>query len=762
MEWFRAGGDHKGVNLVLGFDKPLRTWPRLAQRLVALVLIGVLSVSMVGCGSSVKRPTKVSNVAPGAQASLAGSISEVSPPAVIQELRQELEVYQPQVKILSPKANELIKDDRVTVRFQVRDLPLFKSKEFGLGPHLHVWLDDQPYQAVYDADESLVLADLAPGTHTIRAIASRPWHELFKNEGAYAQVTFHVFTKTPNYNPDAKQPLITYSRPQGSYGAEPIMLDFYLTNVPLHLIAQQRSDDAIKDWRIRATVNGQSFVFDEWQPIYLKGFDRGKNWVQLELLDEDGSAIANVFNNTVRIVSYEPGGRDTLSRLVRGELTAAAAKGIVDPNYIPAPPEPKPTPTPISTPSATPSPSPRPESPIPAATPTLIPTVTPAAKSADPESTAPSSPTPNPTPARTPSPEPSPAPRVPASLPSPSPGSSKVPSPATDAAEDTTPTPKASPSPAVAPRAKPKPEGGKGLLNRFRRGVAEEQTGEPEPAGESKSQLRSRRVPVVPIPAEPIPAEPVPAAIPTGIAPPPSMKPNMAKPGIAKPDAEAEETPKPKATEADQPIEAPAPAIAPLPVRPTASPSVKSKSAEPKPQERSPSDPSLVEEETQAEPKVEPNPAPLVQPSPSVAPTPRNRFFNQLRQKASEAMESVSKLKPEPKTTPSTNLPSDRPVAPSELPTEPTLERSLRPAPQIREAPPSVVPTATPSPAAVAPAPEVIPTRPVQPNTSTPTPPVSSTPSPKPINPSASEVDQSKIPVPNLTAPAAALSIAVE
>jgi len=33
------------------------------------------------------------------------------------------------------------------------------------------------------------------------------------------------FTKTPDNNPDA-EPLLTYSRPKGSYGAEPILLDF--------------------------------------------------------------------------------------------------------------------------------------------------------------------------------------------------------------------------------------------------------------------------------------------------------------------------------------------------------------------------------------------------------------------------------------------------------------------------------------------------------------------------------------------------------
>jgi hypothetical protein len=260
-----------------------------------------------------------------------------------------LEIHQPQVKILSPRPDEVFKDNSVTVRLQVQDFPAFKNEDLGMGPHLHVILDNQPYRAVYDPSEPLVFEDLTPGTHTIRAFASRPWHESFKNEGAFAQTTFHIFAKTPDNTPDPNQPLLTYSRPQGEYGAEPVMLDFYLNNVPLHLIAQERPDDDVKDWKIRCTINGESFEFDEWQPIYLKGLKPGKNWVQLELLDEDGNPFSNAFNNTVRVITYTPNGTDTLSKLVRGELSAVEARGIVDPNYVPPAPAPEPIPEPEET-----------------------------------------------------------------------------------------------------------------------------------------------------------------------------------------------------------------------------------------------------------------------------------------------------------------------------------------------------------------------------------------------------------------------------
>ncbi|WP_306297397.1 hypothetical protein [Cylindrospermopsis raciborskii] len=270
--------------------------------------------------------------------------SEVSPPQVIQELESDLEPYQPQVSIVNPILDQVIEENSVAVRFQVRDLPIFKHPQFQLGPHLHVILDNQPYIPVYDVNIPLVLKDLSAGTHTLRVFASRPWHESFKNEGAYAQTTFHVLTKSSDNNPDPNLPVLTYSRPNGNYGAEPIMLDFYLGNAPLHTGAQENLEGEesnvgsnIGNWRIRCTINGESFVLDNWETIYLKGFKPGKNWVELEFLDNEGNPVKNVFNSTVRMIDYQPGGQDTLSKIVRGEVTAQEVRGIVDPNYVETP-----------------------------------------------------------------------------------------------------------------------------------------------------------------------------------------------------------------------------------------------------------------------------------------------------------------------------------------------------------------------------------------------------------------------------------------
>jgi hypothetical protein len=329
-----------------------------------LVLLTVFNLSLIGCSDRIETPLSIPE-----QPSIsinAGKLLEVAPVATIQKLRQSLDRYQPQVSILNPQAEQLFEDTAVPVQLQVRDLPIFKDDELQMGPHLKLILDNEPAQEVYNIDEPVILENLTPGTHTIRVFASRPWHESFKNEGAYAQTTFHVLTKTGTNKPDPSLPLLTYSYPQGEYGAEPILLDFYLTNAPLHLAAAENS--ALADWRIRVTINGQSFVLDSWQPVYLTGFEKGKNWIQLEFLDGNGDRVDNAFNTTVRLLSYNPKIQDTLSKLMKGDLSLEYARSIIDPTYnaklvpttSPTPtvePEVTPEPTPTVEPEVTPEPS---------------------------------------------------------------------------------------------------------------------------------------------------------------------------------------------------------------------------------------------------------------------------------------------------------------------------------------------------------------------------------------------------------------------
>jgi hypothetical protein len=334
-------------------------WKLVSQLVGSCLALMIVAIGITSCEQSTATTANSSMIAASnpALTSTDGPLLEVNTPASIARLAPSLEKYQPQIQILSPKPDEILSDDRVTVKLKVTDLPLFKQPELGLGNHLHVILDKQTYQGVYDLSQPLVFKNLAAGTHSLRVFASRPWHESFKNEGAYAQVTFNVLTKTGENNPDPQQPLLTYSRPAGTYGTEPIMLDYYLTNAPAHLVAQG-SQDRLPDWRIRVTVNEQRFILDQWAPVYLQGFKQGKNWVRLELIDDRGNPIPNVYNDTTSIVTYDPRTKDALASLIRDEIDPNLARKLIDPDYVVTKPilSPSIVPTPVIT--STPSPAP--------------------------------------------------------------------------------------------------------------------------------------------------------------------------------------------------------------------------------------------------------------------------------------------------------------------------------------------------------------------------------------------------------------------
>ena len=335
---------------------------KLVTQVVGSMLVLMLAIGMTSCDRSTtaKMPDESVEInSVDALATTDGPLSEVNIPASIAKLAPNLDKFQPRVKIISPQPDRVLNDDRVDVKLQVSDLPIFKNPELGLGNHLHVILDKQTYQGVYDLNQPLVFKNLAAGTHTLRVFASRPWHESFKNEGAYAQVTFHVLTKTAENNPDPQQPLLTYSRPTGIYGAEPIMLDYYLTNAPTHAGANATSE-RIPDWKIRATVNNQQFTIDRWTPVYLQGFKPGKNWVRLELVDDRGHPLPNIYNDNTSIITYDPQAKDTLAKLVSGELDPHLAGALIDPNYVATKPELVPIPVATPAPVQVPTPSPTP------------------------------------------------------------------------------------------------------------------------------------------------------------------------------------------------------------------------------------------------------------------------------------------------------------------------------------------------------------------------------------------------------------------
>jgi hypothetical protein len=289
------------------------------RSIVGLILSFALAVWLVACGGKASKVSRVNTL----------SISEVSPPAEIVRLNRSLDRYMPQVTIVSPKSDQILDSTDVKVEVAVKDLPIFQSP-LGLGNHIDVVLDEREPQEIYDLSRPALFQNVHPGTHTVRVFASRPWDESFKNEGAYAQTTFHVLTRTGEHVPRTDTPVLTYHSPLGTVGSDTVLLDFYLHNAPVPASLLDSKEPS--SWQIRATVNGDSFTIEDWHPLYLKGLKPGKNWIKLEFLDNVGNPLPNITNSIAQIITYDPQHKDTKSLLWQGQVIPTI-DAIVDPNY---------------------------------------------------------------------------------------------------------------------------------------------------------------------------------------------------------------------------------------------------------------------------------------------------------------------------------------------------------------------------------------------------------------------------------------------
>ena len=312
-----------------------------AQKSVLITLVIFVAALIAGCQSTNENgsTTATTTVSPP----VAQELTVVSRPQAIQDMmkaRGEQDQAKPTLKVLSPANNATINGSTVEVKLELGgDLKGYmphKDPATGKGNHIHVILDNQPYEAYYELGQPFELRNVGEGKHTLRVFPSRPWHESFKNDGAFQIVTFNVKgggdaskptttnkgetmaspTKSPaaNSSPtparegkdmarsnagdvDLTKPLLTYSRPKGEYSGadtDAIMIDFWLVNGKLG-----------GDYRVRYSIDGGDPKFiDTWDPIWLTGWANGKHTVKLELVDKNGQAVENGgYNSTTREIN---------------------------------------------------------------------------------------------------------------------------------------------------------------------------------------------------------------------------------------------------------------------------------------------------------------------------------------------------------------------------------------------------------------------------------------------------------------------------
>ena len=192
--------------------------------------------------------------------------------------------------------NELNSESELEFLFDVKNYELGAQTEHEFqyslanskkGQHIHLIINNNPYSAHYT---NKFKKKLDPDNGVILAFLSRSYHESVKNKNAYIFTQYGDLEKI-----DLDKQYLFYSRPKGTYTGQDtkkLLLDFYLINTTISKNGN----------KVRATINDEEFLIDEWSPYYIEGLPKGEVKIKLELINSSGELIDSPFNPSIRTV----------------------------------------------------------------------------------------------------------------------------------------------------------------------------------------------------------------------------------------------------------------------------------------------------------------------------------------------------------------------------------------------------------------------------------------------------------------------------
>jgi hypothetical protein len=232
-----------------------------------------------------------------AQAAHQGSLPADAKPADWPGFMMAGPTGQVSLKFTAPTDNQAVSGNSIAPTFNITGYPIYMDSARNKGQHIHVILDNEPYEADYNPNAPFSPANgkfnnLAPGTHTLRAFPSREWHESIKQtSGAFDFIVFNVGQPTAT-DVNKGAPLLTYSRPKGDYKWEDhpngVMLDFYVTNANLG-----PTDHKVKYTLSKDGKEVKTETLTAWQPVWWpwSALQEGEYKVLIELLDKDNKPV---------------------------------------------------------------------------------------------------------------------------------------------------------------------------------------------------------------------------------------------------------------------------------------------------------------------------------------------------------------------------------------------------------------------------------------------------------------------------------------
>lgn len=273
-----------------------------------------------------------------------GKLQEVAPPGAVQQLRQNLQQHRPSLRLIDPSNDSIVTSDALELRFEIDDWPLSSDPELGLGPHVVLQIDNRAPLRLSESNGNRLkvrIDDLEAGSHRFSAWAAYPWGEAVQAPGASVQGRVHLWQKLQGTQPERDAPWLVPVSPAGEQGLQPLLVDWLIWNAPLQNL---REGDG--RWRLRISIDGDSFLVDHQEALWLKGSNgAGNHDIQMELLNGLGEPITPVFNNQLIHLKAPSGPKPGWMRPRLTESQLARLSGSPEPEapaVVESPPEPPP------------------------------------------------------------------------------------------------------------------------------------------------------------------------------------------------------------------------------------------------------------------------------------------------------------------------------------------------------------------------------------------------------------------------------------
>ena len=193
------------------------------------------------------------------------------------------------VVVESPQEGEVMPYETVDVFVRTENYAIGDG-----GNRLHVVVDNgSPIEHTNEL-KPVVLHGLAPGAHVLRIYAVKPDGKMLAGSDAWARVNFYVRRKDfSNFQPE-DHPYLTVNLPRdGMAFLDPegkVWLDFRAHNAAL----------GKEGFRVRFRLDGVETILPSGEPHAWAGLSEGRHRLVVELIDEDGDPVSEIFARVER------------------------------------------------------------------------------------------------------------------------------------------------------------------------------------------------------------------------------------------------------------------------------------------------------------------------------------------------------------------------------------------------------------------------------------------------------------------------------